>query len=115
MAAGQNVELTLLNVIEEPLSFRTLDRVGQQIARKNERLALLERLAREEAAAGVSTKTLVCDGSPATEITRIAARNLHDMIIVGRHQHHGIGRWLHGHTASRLARQAPCPVMVLGN
>jgi nucleotide-binding universal stress UspA family protein len=37
------------------------------------------------------------------------------LIIVGRHEHHGIGRWFHGHTASRLARQAPCPVMVLGN
>ena len=115
LAAGGKAELTLLNVIEEPLSFRTLDRVGQQHARKKERLARLEGLAQEETGSGISVKTLVCDGSPAKEITRFAAQTLPDMIIVGRHEHHGFGRWFHGHTASRLARQAPCTLIVLGN
>src|SRR5882724_5847128 len=64
LAAGEKVELTLLNVIEEQLSFRTLDRIGQQKAIKKDRLAQLESLARdrEETEPGISIKTSVCDG-----------------------------------------------------
>jgi universal stress protein A len=115
LAAGAKAALTLLNVIEEPLSFRNLDLARQQRQRKGERLAKLESLARREVGPGIPLNTLVCDGSPVEEITRLAASIGSDMIIVGRHAHRGLRRWFHGHTALRLVGRAACPVVVLGD
>jgi len=113
LAVDDQAELTLLNVIEPPLSSRTLDRVGQAAARQQERLAQLESLARREVGSVRCVRTVVCDGSPAEEIAGLAARNRTDLIIVGRHSRRRPWRWLRGHTTNRLLKHAPCPVMVL--
>src|SRR5947209_998709 len=48
LAKGEHARLTLINVIEEPRSFRTLDVVGQKHARHGEHAARLQELADRE-------------------------------------------------------------------
>ena len=115
LAAREEAGITLLNVIEEPQSFRTLNFVGRLRQTKNERLARLQTLARQEIGSNIPVKAVVRDGSPAEEITRVASTSRSDMIILGRHERHGLHRWFHGHTATRLVSRAPCPVMFLGD
>jgi nucleotide-binding universal stress UspA family protein len=113
LAAKDQAHLTLLNVVEEPASFRTLDTQGQQRGRRQEHARQLQELARRELGPNMAAGILICAGNPSREITRVAARRHADLIVMGRHEHHGLRRWFHGRTASRIARNASCPVMVL--
>jgi universal stress protein A len=113
LAAKGNGRLTLLNVIEEPLSFRTLNAVGRDRERRNDCVARLMSFARKVVGAGIPLKALVRDGSPARVISRVAAGTGFDMIIVGRHERRGLRRWFYAGTAARLVRLAPCPVIAL--
>jgi universal stress protein A len=115
LAATDQAHLTLLNVIEEPVSFRTLDLRGQQRRRRQEHTRQLQELARRELGPDVAAGIVICDGNPSREITRLAARQRADLIIVGRHERQGLHRWFHGHTASRIAHNASCPVLVLND
>lgn len=52
------------------------------------------------------------EGDPADEILR-AARSLNaDFVIVGTHDHVGLERLLLGSVASKVAKAAPCPVLI---
>ena len=113
VASDKDAELTLLHVIEEPLSFRTLDFVGQQRARRRATLAQLDGLAQQEIEPGTPVKTMVCEGSPAEQIRRVASNHGSDVIIVGRQEAGGLAHWFGRDTSSSLANQAPCQVLVL--
>ncbi len=113
IAAQEHAHLTVLNVVEEPGSIRTLDATGQQAAHQHEHASRLRQLAERELGPEVSAELLVRDGEPSQEIARVAAQRHADLIVLGRHRHHGLHRWFHGHTASRVARLVHCRVMVL--
>ncbi len=113
LASATKAHLTLLNVVEEHSSFRTLDAAGQRRGRVIERTERLQDLAARELGSKAVADIEVREGSPATEIARLAGQRHADLIVVGGHQHHGIWGWAHGHTAARLSRNAPCPVLVL--
>ena len=115
LAAQNQAHLTLLNVIEEPASFRTLDLPGQQRRLRQEHARQLQELARRELGPDMAAGIVICDGNPSREITRLAARQRADLIIVGRHERHGLHHWFRGHTASRIAHNASCPVLVLND
>ena len=115
LAAKDQAHLTLLNVVEEPVSFRALDLPRQQRGRRQEHARQLQELARRELGPGMADGIVICDGNPSREITRVAARQHADLIVLGLHERHGLRRWFHGHTASRIAHNASCPVMVLNN
>ena len=115
LAGNKDAELTLLHVIDEPLSFRTLDFVGQQNARRRARLAQLDGLAHQVIEPGTPVKTVVCEGSPAEQISRVAAKDRSDVIIVGRHESRRFAHWLRLHTSAALANSAPCQVLVLAD
>jgi len=51
-------------------------------------------------------------GKPAVEIVRTAKEWAADMIIIGSHGRHGIGRALLGSVAEEVMRHATCPVLV---
>jgi universal stress protein A len=115
LAAKDQAHLTLVNVVDEPVSFRTLDLPGQQRGQRKEHARQLQELARRELGPDVAAGIVICDGNPSREITRLAARQRADLIIVGRHERHGLHRWFRGRTASRVADTAPCPVVVLND
>jgi nucleotide-binding universal stress UspA family protein len=52
-------------------------------------------------------------GSPVDEIVRFATEKKADLIVVGTHGRTGLRRVLAGSTAEGVARQAPCPVLVV--
>jgi nucleotide-binding universal stress UspA family protein len=113
LAAEQRARLILLNVVEERASFRTLDAVGQHRACYEQRSGRLREIAERELGSHLVTNIEVREGKPSVEIELFARQRQVDLIIVGRHQHHGLRQWFNGHTASRLSKNAPCPLLVL--
>lgn len=113
LATRKNAHVILLNVIEGSVSFRSLDVVGQQRARWEQRASRLRELAHRELGSQVAARIEVREGKPFVEITRVAGQCHAELIVVGRHDHHGLRRWVQGHTASRLSKTAPCPVLLL--
>jgi universal stress protein A len=113
LAEGGRTQVILLNVVDEPGSFRTMDVVDQQRARYTQRAERLQQLADRELGSQVAARIEVREGRPSEEIVRLASERRVDLIVVGRHEHHGPRRWLHEHTAAQLAKKAPCPVLLL--
>jgi nucleotide-binding universal stress UspA family protein len=115
LAAREHAQLTLLNVVEESPTFRTLDQPAQERRQHQEHEAQLQQLAWRELALETHAQLVVRDGIPSEEITRVAARRHAGLIVLGLHRSHGLRRWLHGHTANRVMRHAQCPVLMLGD
>ena len=105
--------MILLHVIEQPGSFRTSSVLGQQRNCRAERAERLRQLAEHELGSLVATRIEVREGKPSAEIVRLAGQHQVALIVMGRHQHHGLRHWLRGHTASQLSKKAPCPVLLL--
>ena len=59
---------------------------------------------------GVAGSTVV--GDAADEIIKYADSEQADMIIIGTHGTKGLERVLMGSTAERVAKKAPCPVLI---
>jgi nucleotide-binding universal stress UspA family protein len=114
LAQEEKAHLLLLNVVEEPGSFRTLNAVAQRRARYQERTGRLRDLARQELGSQSGARIEVREGNPVAEIARVASQRHVDLIVLGRHEHHGVWHWVKGHTASKLSEKAPCPVLLLG-
>jgi nucleotide-binding universal stress UspA family protein len=114
VAANNKANLTVVNVIDEPLSFRTLDKVGQQHDRQQKRCEQLRQAARREIGRDVPTRLVICEGNPSEEITRLAGEQNADLIVVGEHEHRGLRRWFRRNIAKKVVAAARCPVMVLG-
>lgn len=57
--------------------------------------------------------TVVCSGHPAQEIVREAERIGADMIVIATHGETGIKHAFLGSVAERVARNAPCPILVV--
>lgn len=66
----------------------------------------------EAAAAGIKATELRTAGKPWQELLREAVTNDYDLMIVGSHQQHALGKLLLGNTGRRLVRKCPCPVWV---
>ncbi len=115
--AAPNSELHLVhafvwpNVPPDPqeLFARAQDAFGGRLA------AAREKLDRMAAAAthGISRVTAhVRVGSPAKAIVDLALDISADLLVVGPGEHSGVGRLVFGSVAEKVARTAPCPVLV---
>jgi nucleotide-binding universal stress UspA family protein len=62
---------------------------------------------------GMDVETHVLEGNPAVEITKFAADNGVDLIVMGTLGKSGIDRILLGSTAEKVIRIAGCPVLVI--
>ena len=113
LAEGGRTQVTLLNVVEAPGSFRKSDVVRQQRAFYTQRAERLQELADRELGSQVAARIEVREGRPSVEIVRLASQRQVELIVLGRHQHHGLRHWLQGHTASQLSEKARCPVLLL--
>lgn len=117
LAKRLDAELTLVHVRVPPpsaasdvlVSSRGLTRVQ---AEKDEE-TLARWLADAERRAGRPVQSRVISGDPAAGILRHARDERCDVVVVGTHGRTGIARVVLGSVAERVARQAPCAVLVI--
>jgi nucleotide-binding universal stress UspA family protein len=113
IAAKEGAHLTVLNVVDEPASFRSLDLAQRERRERLDHTLKLREFTRRELGPDNGAHLVVCSGEPSAEIARVAARQHASLVVMGRHEHHGLSQLWHGHTASRVIRRAPCPVIVM--
>lgn len=94
-----------------PHRYRTMIDSAQQHARERV-AALVTALVAESQAAGIRASEVRVAGTPWVELIREAVTGNHDLVIVGSHKQHAVGRLLLGNTGRRLVRKCPCPVWV---
>lgn len=116
MAGQLGARLDLLYVIE-PAPFMSdmknlpLAMSDQELADKS--MAELTKLARREAGLAVSITPMVRSGKAYDQIALAAKELPADLIIIATHGYTGLKHTLLGSTAERVARHAPCPVLVV--
>ena len=68
-----------------------------------------------EAACGpeVACECVLKVGRPSDEIVGVAGEKAADLMVLPANEHVGLLRWLRPHTAGRVLRNAPCPVLVV--
>lgn len=106
LAGAHGAELSVFQVVPEPIRIRDPWHVEAEIAAGVERAGI--RLAEE--LEGVTTHAV--SGDPADELARLAASV--DLMVLGPHTRRPIDRLAGGSTAQRLADTIPCPLLVLG-
>ena len=116
-ADGLNSEITLLHVLEPETPLALAGRPAtaafseQELSDAEEGLRGLTDSAK--AAGGAGTKSMLRTGVAAHEIVEAAKKLDVDLIVIATH---GFTGWKHfaiGSTAERVARAAPCPVLVV--
>lgn len=105
----EGAKITLLTVLESVPGF-----VAEFVPPDSENHLTAKVKARlDEVADGASDiETDVTVGKPGVEISRYAKAKGVDLIVVGSHQP-GVEDYFLGSTAARVARRAPCSVMIL--
>ncbi len=114
-----NARLTLACSIEKKLeSIREMANLGSGYGFVRDEYAEArreaeQRLAAQLAAAAVAGETLVLEGSPAASIVHAAAEADADLLVIGASGRTGFSRMLLGSVAEKVARAAPCSVLVV--
>lgn len=114
MARAFNSELKLVTVEDIPLPIYPGE-VDMQTISDVERshVAYLNARAHELRQEGCNvTIAVLPPGPPADRILDKVKENRADLIVVGSHGRTGLTRMLLGSVAEKLARHAPCPVMI---
>lgn len=119
-AQNLKAKITLLNVFETflptPPALPTNDPPGVYLwlenVKKEEKRKL--RIAAEVAAReGIEVSVLFKEGNPSTEIVQTAQEINAGLIVLGTHGRTGLSHVLMGSVAERVARHAPCPVLIV--
>jgi nucleotide-binding universal stress UspA family protein len=112
--------VALLHVVEvsrselNPAVFASLEEIQARLDAYQQRARLrLESLAGPFRQAGIACTTSVRIGIPFEEILKEAEVTGPDLIVVGAKVGPALGPFLLGGTAERVARHAPCPVLVM--
>ncbi|GEM_PF-1169994 len=103
-AAINNASLTLLYANE----WADVEPVQQQ----NKKRERLDTVRRTVGAMGLEPQIDIVDGPPETVISRYMKHSDVDLVVVTRHGA-SVGQPLHQSVASRVVRDAPCPVLVV--
>jgi len=115
LARRVGADVLLAHVTHVPASFRaeadlSLDEVVARERRDAE--SYLRRLARELGEAGVTVRTVVAAGDPATEIVRMADGEGVDLVALATHGRSGMQRWLHGSVADAVLHATTRPLLL---
>jgi nucleotide-binding universal stress UspA family protein len=119
IAAAMGAEVLLLHVYSLPIAMvpETVVAISPshlaELTQQRER-ALADTAASLTALGVKQMRSRVVEGVPWKEITRIAADEGADLIVVGTHGHGGIVHFLLGSVAERVVRTAGRPVLVAG-
>ncbi|HEB64047.1 MAG TPA: universal stress protein [Chloroflexi bacterium] len=92
---------------------RELEKEQQALERQEERL--LDRDVAEMEAEGIRVHKILREGDPAEEIVAAAQEIGADLIVVGSHSRRNIWDIEMGNTAAKVAKKAPCPVLVVSH
>lgn len=119
LARRYEAELTLVHVVSFPppaadqalVTSSTLE----DVQRKNEEEMLARWRTDAEERARRPVRSSLLTGDPAEEILRHAREEHCDLVVVGTHGRTGVRRLVLGSVAERVARRAPCPVLVVHN
>jgi nucleotide-binding universal stress UspA family protein len=90
---------------------RALNRAVE--ASKQQAGRVLERIRQRLGRKGLQAETVLADGHPADEILNVAERQHADLIVVGSRGLTGLQRILFGSVSRKVARHAPCSVLVV--
>ena len=102
-------QITLLTVLENVPGF-----VAEFVDMKpeNHLMAKVQEKLEQVSAGATDIKTEVQTGKAGVVISRYAADNNVDLVIVGSHRP-GVQDYFMGSTASRVSRRAPCSVLIV--
>lgn len=117
LAKRFDAQLTVVHVLVRPPSAESDVLVSSRgvaaiEAEKAEELLAVWR-ADAERRGGRPVRARVLWGEPAAEIVRHAREERCDLLVLGTHGRSGVARVVLGSVAERVARQSPCPVLVV--
>lgn len=114
MARAFNAELKLVTVEDVPLPIYPgeVDPEMLNEGRKDHEAYLNTRAHQLREEGCCVTIAVLPPGPPADRILEEVKRERADLIVMGSHGRTGLSRMLLGSVAEKLARQAPCPVMI---
>jgi nucleotide-binding universal stress UspA family protein len=108
-----DVDLTLLTVLEDVVSYKKVPNTPIFQERKKEAEKILRRAKKNLKEHGVECKTKIAVGPVASEIVRIAEEEGFTSIFMGSRGHRGLKRMLLGSVADEVIRHAHCPVTII--
>jgi len=121
---GREVEVVLLHVVEEPgyvgvwadgLMTPEVVVTPPDIREELERRAegILETARGKMVERGLTPRTEIRWGNPAAEIIDETRAGDYDLVVLGTHGHGALRGFLMGSVSDRVARHAPCPVLLV--
>ena len=121
---GKPARLRLLHVLDAPLALGGTDTFTQNLSDMQNNLELgrdsgnelLSNAQQVTLAAGLDADTELLErysGDLGSQVASAALRFHADLIVVGTHGRHGLGRVLLGSGAEDIVRKAPVPVLVV--
>ncbi|MCX6897479.1 MAG: universal stress protein [Verrucomicrobia bacterium] len=115
LAKGRGAVITVLHVLQ--LSIAGEERGIPRTQLLNEMCEETEKRLHElvESVCGreVACECVLKVGKPSDEIVGVAREKAADLMVLPANEHVGLLRWLRPHTAGRVLRNAPCPVLVV--
>jgi nucleotide-binding universal stress UspA family protein len=116
LAAESDGSLTILHVVPADYGWLGIGREELRGLDKSLQMQTADRLralADAEVRGGMRADLEVRVGRPADEIVAAATESKSDLIVLSTHGHTGLDRYLIGSVADRVARLAPCPVLLM--
>ena len=96
-------------VPEQYLNAALLDEIDAQARKTSQRH--LTKLVAKAGKAGIRATSLLIEGDPADEITRVARSKRADLLVLGTHGRTGLAKFFVGSVAGRVIATASCPVV----
>jgi nucleotide-binding universal stress UspA family protein len=119
IAAAAKAELLLVHIvapipaIDSPAGAPAFDLAGYQDELVRSAQHALEERRRRRVPKSVTSRAIVTIGDAAHEVTRIAAEEDVDLIVIATHGHTGWRERLFGSVAGKVVRLAHCPVLTI--
>jgi universal stress protein A len=115
LAKASRGRLTVLHVVSRAVPYVRELHLREQLraAIRDEAQRRLDALLSKAKEARVSAEGVLVEGEPHREIVRVATSRHADVIVMGTHGRTGLSRFLMGSVATRVLREAPCPVLTV--
>ena len=112
-ASLAHVDITLLTVLEDVVSYRSVPETPLYRERQQSAEEVLAKAKKELDDHGVSCETKISVGPVASEIVRIAEEQGFTSIFMGSRGIRGLKRMVLGSVADEVIRYAHCPVTII--
>jgi len=114
LASRAGAALLVVSVIDDgEVSAASGQRARRVDQVRQDRELAAQRVVEAARARGVRATFLIWEGRPATALMEAAAAERVDLIVMGSHGRGRVGRLIFGSVSQAVARDAPCPVMVV--